>query len=268
MGQQTSTADHPPVPHRGRVAPNVLAAVAAVLTLLGATAVVWWTTLPGHHLSTGAPQAGSLFVDTLDVFNADPSLPANQVSTATVTNVGTDPVSITKIEFSLTPPPSGGNSPQAIDGSGSAGSSDSPTQPPTTVPLTIFPGENCVGATVAPKHDCMISVRYTNPGQAFNGSLIVTAADGSTAIGGAGANSAQLDSLLADPYVVDFGTRPVGTASPAQTVTIGASPDTSNFQVVGVSVVDTVPTPGDAADYHVTSDGCTGVDLQLPTIPV
>ncbi len=263
MGQQTSTADRPPAPARSRVAPTVLAAAAAIATLLGATALVWWTSLPGHHVSSGA-QADSLSIDTLNVFDSDAALLPNQVSTATVTNVGTDPVTITDIAFSLTPPPSsGGEAPQFNGGSDSPSPTET-TSPPATVPLEIFPGENCKGATVQPKQDCMVSVRYTNPGQIFHGSLIVTTADGSTALGETGANTEPLDSILANPYVVDFGTRPVGTTSPAQTVTISASPADDDFQVVGVSVVDTVPTPGDRADYHIASDGCTGVDLQLP----
>jgi hypothetical protein len=47
---------------------------------------------------------------------------------------------------------------------------------------------------------------------------------------------------------------------------MSASPDGFDFTVLGVSVVDTVPTQGVAGDYHITSDGCTGADLQLPSI--
>ena len=239
----------------------MLAATAAIVALLGLTGVAWWA---GQHHVSARSQANSLFVDTLDVFDSDPTLPATQVSTATVTDVGPDPATITDVQFTLTPPPSsGGNdAPIVFDASGTTTPT---TTPPATVPFVIFPGENCKGAVLQPRQNCMVSVRYTNPGQVFRGSIIVTTSDGSTVTNAAGANrSTGLDQILADPYVVDFGTRPIGRTSGPRTITIGASPDDALFQIVGVSVVDTVPTPGDRADYRITADNCTNQELRLP----
>jgi hypothetical protein len=248
---QTSPVDHVVRlrRHRGQV---VLAAVAMVVALLGASALVLLSYSLGR-VAAGAA-ADSLSVDTLTVFDADPALPATQVSTATVINNGTTDVQIDHIDFTLAP-----------IGEAVVGNDDPSSPPPPTVPLVVFPGENCTGATVPPNGYCAVSVRYTNPGQRFDGFLVVTAHDGSTTSGTTGTlGEGHLDSILADPYVVDFGSRPVGTTSPAHTVTIGAAPSGNGYQVVGVSVVDTVPTPGDKADYRIATDGCTGADLRPP----
>ena len=77
----------------------MLAATAAIVALLGLTGVAWWA---GQHHVPARSQANSLFVDTLDVFDSDPTLPATQVSTATVTDVGPDPATITDVQFTLT----------------------------------------------------------------------------------------------------------------------------------------------------------------------
>jgi hypothetical protein len=225
----------------------VLAAVAMVAALLGASAMVLLSYSVGR-VHAGA-DADSLSVDTIAVFDADPTLPATQVSTATVLNHGTTDIQIDHISFTL-----------ATQSSGDA-VVDSSAAPPT-VPLVVFPGENCTGATIPPNGYCAVSVRYTNPGQRFSGFLVVTAHDGSTTSGSTGTlGEGQLDSILADPYIADFGSRPVGTTSPQKTVTIGAAPSGNGYQVVGVSVVDTVPTPGAKADYQISADGCTGADL-------
>jgi hypothetical protein len=245
---QTSPVDHVVRPrrHRGQV---VLAAVAMAAALLAASALVLLSYTVGR--AHAGADASSLVVDSIQVFDPDPTLPATQVSTATVTNNGSSPVTIDHFEFALSTPTSG----DAVAGSADSSSSS----PPPTVPLTVFPGENCTGATIPPGGYCAISVRYTNPGQQFEGTLTVFAHDGSsTTPSRIGTFNGHLDSILADPYVVDFGGRPVGETSPLHTVTIGAAPSGTGYQVVGVSVVDTVPTPGDRADYHIATDGCTG----------
>jgi hypothetical protein len=234
----------------------VLAAVAMAAALLVASALVLLSYSFGR-VQQGA-DANSLVIDSIAVFDPDPTLPATQVSTATVTNTGTSPVTIDHFRFTLATQPSGNAVAGSVDPSSSTDPSGS-TAPPPTVPLTVFPGENCTGATIPPGGYCAISVRYNNPGQQFQGSLIVTAHDGTSVSGSIGTlEVGRLDSILADPYVVDFGSRPVGETSPPHTITIGAAPSGTGYQVVGVSVVDTVPTPGDRADYHIGTDGCTG----------
>jgi hypothetical protein len=230
----------------------VLAAAAMVAALFGASALVLLSYSFGR-VHAGA-EAASLSVDTTTVFDSDPTLPATQVSTATVINQGMTDVQVDHISFTLRTTPTG----DAVVGSTDPSSSAAPP----TVPLVVFPGENCTGATIPPNGYCAVSVRYTNPGQQFDGFLVVTAHDGSTTSGTTGTlGEGHLDSILADPYIVPFGTRPVGTTSPPHTVTIGAAPSGNGYQVVGVSVVDTVPTPGAKADYQITTDGCTGADL-------
>jgi hypothetical protein len=239
--------------------------MAAIVALLAATGMVWLTSLSGHHVASG-DEAGQVSIDTVNVFNDEPGAqPPVQVSTATVTNTSSSAVHITNVELTTDTPPNSGE--EGINAIGASDSSEpTTTTGPPPIPFDIFPGENCKGVTLQPEQICMVSVRYTVPQTPFTGSVKVTFEDGSDVLGGLGANQRQLDSIVADPYVVDFGTRKVGTTSPTQTVTISASPDNTDYQIVKVSVVDTVPTPGDKADYAILSDGCTGQQLQLGEI--
>ena len=238
--------------------------MAAIVALLAATGMVWLTSMSGHHVTSG-DEAGQVVIDTVNVFDDLPGAqPPVQVSTATVTNTSGSAVHITDVEFSRNLPDGGGEGINAIGASDS--SEPTTTTGPPPIPFDIFPGENCDGATVQPMQNCMISVRYTIPETSFEGTVVVTFDDGSQVSGDLGANQRALNSIVADPYVVDFGTRKVGTTSPTQTVTISASPDDTAYDIVAVSVVDTVPTPGDKADYAILSDGCTGQDLQLPEV--
>lgn len=206
-------------------------ALAAVAVLLGASVL-----RPTSSIAAGT-QADSVTIDSLEVFGAANGA-TQEVAAATVVNHGTAPVTIGGIRFA--------------------------SRTGTVTGVQIFPGENCSNTTIPAGGYCVISVAVT-PGVPVNGDqVIVTMGDNSTKNTLIFESSeSNLDTLVADPYVVAFGSRKVGTTSPAQQITVNAAPSDFEYAVVKVSVVDAQASPAAFADYHVTADGCTGQDLLL-----
>ena len=208
----------------------MLTAFAAAAILLGASML----NRPANAITAGT-QADSLTLDSLNVFGAGTD---QQVAATTVVNTGKTPVSITGIRFT--------------------------SRTGTVTGVRVFPGENCSGTTIPAGGYCVISIAFT-PGSPINGDqLVVTTGDTSTKATQIFVSSdSSLDSLVPDPYLVDFGSRDVGTTSPAHQITVNAAPSDFTYTIVKVSVVDNQGSPAAFADYHITSDGCTNQSLLL-----
>jgi hypothetical protein len=162
----------------------------------------------------------------------------NQINTLTVMNTGKTPITITNAVTTIERQP--------------------------VNPWHIVPGEDCKGATLLPIDGyCVVSVEFSPVAGAevVLGTVVVTAADGSTDTADLDASDVELDSLTANPIQLDYGSRNVGTTSAAQQITLGASPNAFDYEPLSITAVNRPGQPAAAGDYHKTSDNCTNLDM-------
>jgi hypothetical protein len=207
-----------------------------VVALLGSAAVGSWS----GRLATQAVST----LRTTGVGQFDFRSTATQVATDTFVNTGTAPVTITGVTVSAT------------------GLATSPWQ--------VLPGnEDCTGAVLRPVVGyCVVSLRFNTIGKPIDGTVLVTASDGTTEQSTLTASDQGLGAPGVNPLSIDFGNVNVAATSPAHQVTVNAAPDFSTFEMMSVTTVDTPSAPGRAADYQAATDTCTAKTLSLePLIP-
>jgi hypothetical protein len=125
----------------------------------------------------------------------------------------------------------------------------------------VFPGQTCTGTVLHEFDTCMVSVRF-RPGQlgTRTGTLSVTPGDGRPAVlgeltgVGVPVPPPRTPGFSAAPNPLAFGTRPLFTNAPAQTVTV-TNTGTAPLIVAAVAPVGTAPT-GFPADYTIAADTC------------
>jgi hypothetical protein len=216
--------------------PVALAALGMVVALLGSAAVGSWS----GRLATGA-------VSTLratGVGRFDFTDKTTQVATDTFVNTGDLPVTITGVSASTT------------------GLATSLWQ--------VVPGnEDCRGAVLLPVVGyCVVTLRFNTIGKPVDGTVLVTAGDGTTAQSSLTTSNQGFGSPGVNPLSIDFGNVTVAATSPAHQVTVNASTDFSTFEMMSVTTVDTPAAPGRSADYQPATDACTGKVLsQEPFVP-
>lgn len=208
---------------RPRFGVALLAAVGVTVAALGATALA-----APPRVASGA-QADSLDATFPTVFDTRTTARNIQIADFTVTNTGETAVPIKSVAVSS--------------------------------PWRIIPGdEDCTGATIGPLRYCVVMLEFTPVGKDVRGQVTATAADGSVITRTLDATDVPLDAPQPSTVGLDYGSLPVGTTSPQQTVTLQAAPQ--DFMIMNDTLtVPTVPPPNAAGDYHVPADTCSGTDI-------
>jgi hypothetical protein len=134
----------------------------------------------------------------------------------------------------------------------------------------VFPGQTCTGTVLHEEDTCMVSVRL-RPSQlgTRTATLTVTPVNGRPATGtltgvGVPAPPPRTAGFSAAPNPLAFGTRPLFTATPAQTITV-TNTGTAPLTVLSVVPVASVTTPPNSfpGDYAITANSC----LAAPVAP-
>ena len=177
MGPQTTI-------RRFRLGPVTFAVLGIVVALLGSAAVSSWSgRVAARAVST---------LRTTGVPQFDFRSTARQVATDTVVNTGTTPVSITGVTATAT------------------GLAVSPWQ--------VIPGnEDCTGAILQPVVGyCVVSLRFNTTGKPIDGTVLITAGDGTSVQSTLTASDVGLGAPIVNPESVDFGSLAEQLASAEQ----------------------------------------------------
>ena len=212
----------------------MLAAVGVVAASLGGSAL-----MSGTHTTLTAGALNASLTDTGPMqFDARPTGGNNQINTFTVINTGKTPITLTGAITTVARL--------------------------TVNPWLIVPGEDCKGATLLPVDGyCVVSVEFSPVPGDLNviGQVVVTASDGSTVTGNLDASDVALNALTVNPVQLNYGSLTVGTTSAPQQVTLGASPNTREYEPLSITAVSRPGQPAAGGDYHVASDTCTGLAM-------
>jgi hypothetical protein len=135
-------------------------------------------------------------------------------------------------------------------------------------PFRIIPElENCTGTAIQPKGYCVVTIGFTPTAASTQAIGIIrgTAGDGSPVLGQLQAfTTGGLDTLVADPAHLDYGSLNVGATSAAQQVTISSAPSFQEFEPLSSSTVDIMGTPAALPGaISVTTNGIGGFTNQL-----